>query len=306
MKLATPAAADATESLADWMEFEALRSKEEQTSVEDLVRVIRRTGSTDAFDESNADRGSEVSQIVAQDAFSEVENRKIACGNNGYPFDIEQGLLRLKSKPEDFPYILLLLMSATTPTAGHQGTAALFERMCTQAALEYLGGTANGAGAIRFGSPRKTPLAQLNQAIDDLCVRVAEGGGCKISAKAKHLGDEGLDVVAWRHFPDTKEGKLIAFGQCAGSATGWQQKLIELDSRKFIQKWFREILVVDPIHLFFVPRRIPRDDWHNAGIDGGILFDRCRIVACMTNPTQDLARECRASALRMIAEARSQ
>lgn len=303
MKLLTPVASDSTEDLADWLELQALRSPEKQVSLENLVQVIRQTGSTDAVEGSDGDRGSEVSQGIAQDSFVEIENRKLACGVSRYPFSVEQGLLKLTGEPESSSYVMLLLMSATTPTSGHRGTAVLFERICSEAALGYLGGSGNGADAIRFGSPRKAPTAKLSQALEDLCLRLAEGGGCKDSSKAKHTGDNGLDIVAWRKFPDLKPGKLIAFGQCAGGDGNWQSKLAELDGRKFVQKWFRQMLDVDPVRFFFVPRRISRYDWQHAGIDGGILFDRCRIVACLPDLTNDLAGDCVKATQKLLHEA---
>lgn len=298
--LTVPAASDPTESLADWMEIEALRSQERQTSVAKLTKLIRRTGSTDAIVGPLGDAGSVASQSVAQEAFAEIENRKKACGPSRYPFDVENGFLKVQPSPEDSPYIWLLLMSVVPPTAGHNGTAALFERLCTRATLGYLGGTANGVTAIRFGSPRRPPLAKLSQAIDDLCKSLREGGRCRSPEKAKHTGDEGLDIVAWRHFPDAKEGKLIAFGQCAAGLVGWQSKLAEMDARAFMKKWLFGTLVVDPVRLFFVPRRIPADDWEHAGIDGGVLFDRCRIVACLNEPDDQLTQQCVALAKALL------
>jgi hypothetical protein len=287
-----PAASDPTEVAADWVEFTALRSRERQVSQASLVKLLRLSGSMDAFEGIRSDAGSAASQIIVQDVFSELENRRVACGPDNYPFEIEQGLLSAKAKPERSPYVLLLLMSAKKPTAGHSGTAALFEHMCTNAALTYLGGVDNGAQAIRFGSPREVPFAKFSSALDRLCLNMAEGGGCKAPHKAKHTGDEGLDIVAWRKFPDSKEGQLIAFGQCAGGSGKWEKKLTELDGRKFAQKWLRVMFLVDPVRLFFVPRRIPKNDWEEAGIDGGILFDRCRIVACLKNPSNSLSRAC--------------
>jgi hypothetical protein len=291
-----PSATDSTESLADWVELQALKSPEKQFSLESLVRVIRRGGSTDAFESSRGDSGSEASQRVAADAFGEIENRVKACGaKNRYPFKIQPGLLKVRNEWPSSPYITMLVLSATRPTSGHGGTAVLFERLCCKAAIEYIGGSRNGVRAFRFGSPRRPPLSKLRHAIDHLCKQVAEGGGCRHPHKANHTGDEGLDVVAWRDFPDLKEGKLIAFGQCAAGERAWENKLSELDGDKFVQKWFKEMPVVKPIRLFFLPRRVAKDDWHNSGIDGGILFDRCRIVSCLGLIDASLEKDCKAA-----------
>jgi hypothetical protein len=294
MTLPIPVASDPVESRADWLEFQALRSKERRVSLEDLVRVIRREGSVDGLeiDEDNpVDRGSSRSQQVAEDTFSELENRALAC-HGEYPFELEQGLLKLRDDRATAPYMLLLLLSFKEPTPGHEGTAALFELLCTHAAKQYLGGELCGAAAFRFGSPRQNPFAKLSQAIDYLCEQLCEGGGCRDSKYAKHTGDDGLDIVAWKHFPDRRSGKLIAFGQCAGGRTNWTDKLNELDGRKFAAKLFRDPVVVDPIRFFFVPRRLPSDDWEKVSIDAGVVFDRCRIASCLKGLDENLNRKC--------------
>jgi hypothetical protein len=191
-------------------------------------------------------------------------------------------------------------MSVIQPTSGHDGTAALFEHICTQATLGYLGGALNRVTALRFGSPRKVPLAKLSQAIENLCHNLKEGTGCRSPEKAKHLGDEGLDIVAWRDFPDVKGGKLIVFGQCAAGAAGWQDKLAEMDAHAFMKKWLRTMLIVEPVRLFFVPRRVPTAEWEHAGIDGGVLFDRCRIVACLNELNKQLNDRCKKAATKMM------
>jgi hypothetical protein len=215
---------------------------------------------------------------------------------------VEQGLLRVKEK--DAPYNLLLLLSFTNPTSGHGGTAVLFERLCTLAAHNYFGGEENNAEAIRFGAPRKTPFAKFSQAIDNLCGQLGEGMGCKDPALASDTGDRGLDIVAWKHFPDRKPGKLVAFGQCSSGSGDWTKKLNELDGTKFSKKWLQEQLLVPPIRFFFVPRRISNDHWRLVGIDAGIVFDRCRIASCLPELDAVLKRDCANAAKKLATELR--
>lgn len=290
-----PAASDPVEKLADWLEFQVLGNADRHASLEEMVRVIRTSGSTDALESDEYDRqgdaGSRLSQEIAGNAFAELQTRELACGGQ-YPFTIEQGLLKLSAAPETSAYVLLLLLSAVQPTSGHKGTAVLFERLCTHAARQYLGGEALGVTAYRFGSPRRQPHARLVDAIDHLCKEMSEGGNCRTPDLARHKGDAGLDIVVWKHFPDRRVGKLIAFGQCAGGGTNWEVKASELDGAKFAKTWFREPLVLDPLRLFFVPRRIAGPYWESVGIAGGIVFDRCRVAALSTNLYADLAADC--------------
>ncbi len=290
-----PVASDPVERLADWLETQALTLQDRVASLESLVSVIRRSGSVDAFDDDDAERpqdqGSEVSQQIASDALSETEARAKACGGR-YPFEIEQGLLRLKDKREGDPYIFLLLLSLSRPTAGHNGTAVLFEHVCTHAARQYLGGVAKGAEAIRFGSPRKAPKNQFGAALDDLCCRYwRAAAGSRPKGRATRV-TTGWTLLPGSTFRTAKPGKLMAFGQCAAGEVTWGEKLNELDGSKFARKWFREALVVDPIRLFFVPRCVPVDLWRNTGIDAGIVFDRCRIAACLDDLEPALIARC--------------
>jgi hypothetical protein len=296
LEISVPAASDPVESRADWLEFAALCSKERRVSLEDLVRIIRREGSVDGLDDvddARADRGSARSQQVVEEAFAELAVRVKACDGE-YPFELEQGLLRLRDDAVAAPYLLLLLLSFKEPTSGHAGTAAMFERLCAHAAKQYFGGEANGASAFRFGSPRRVPLAKLSDAIDHLCKELSEGGGVRDPEYAKHTGDEGLDIVAWKHFPDRRGGKLIAFGQCAGGRVNWTDKLNELDGQKFASKLFRDPMIVAPIRFFFIPRRVPSDNWDKVSIDAGVVFDRCRIVSCLKGLDPTLRRDCAA------------
>ena len=295
MRVAAPRASQSTEELADWLEIQALISKDRTASLETLVNDLRRGGSTDALDEGAADKGSETTQAIGGDAFGELANRKQAA-DGGYPFRLDQGMISLE-RDEDVtkPYILLLLLSFIAPTTGYQGTAYLFEKICSHATHRYLGGNTNSVSVLHFGAPRKPPKAKMREAIDHLCSQIGEGAGCKTGKgpKGNRTGDDGLDIVAWREFPDKSAGKLIAFGQCACGATDWESKLSELDGANFVGKWFRERLAVHPIRMFFLPRRVPKQDWHDSGIDGGILFDRCRIVANLQDLDAALEDQCK-------------
>lgn len=279
MNLQNPVASDDVLEHADWLEGVALKSSAGTASLEDLVSVLRQNGSVDGLgddQEISDDRGSVTSQGIANDAFAELQKRAVACGDN-YPFDLAQGLLTIRKNAEDSVYVLLSLLSSDAPTSGHKGTATLFEHICTDAACAYFGGTDTGVNKLRFGAPRKSPLVKFHSAVDDLCVQIGEGGGCSDTTLIHH-GDGGLDVVAWKDFPDKKVGKLIAFGQCAGG-NAWRIKADELDGTKFIRKWIRNPFTVEPIRMFFVPRWIGVDFWRETGIDGGIVFDRGRITS---------------------------
>lgn len=291
-----PNATDSPEELADWVELQALLARDRQFSLESLARVINRSGTTDALrsdpeeDDGGDDpprrlprRAADDSRTVAEAAFSEIETRAKACNGHrdAYPFKVESGIVRLKGEPGSTDYEFFLLLTHAGPTSGHEGTAVLFELLCTVAALGHLGGSRNSARAFRFGAPRKRPLAKLSEAITNFCRDVGEGMGCSSEKEASHTGDGQLDIVAFREFPDGRTGKLVLFGQCAAGASSAEDKLSELDPQAFMKKWLKKQLLVSPMRLFFVPWCPPAHAWEFKVIDSGLLFDRCRIAACI-------------------------
>jgi hypothetical protein len=197
------------------------------------------------------------------------------------------GRITLRDDPLTSNYVFLLLLTFVGPKYGSlkgRNPAKLFEELCTRASEGYLGGPSNRAKAFRFGAPRASPHGRLSVALDHLCLLLNEGGGCNAPEVANHNGDAQLDIVAWREFPDRGAGKIIAFGQCATGQSDVLGKMTELNAGAFILKWFRVPLAVPPIRLFFVPwsyglGHTTTESRHNL-IDAGIIFDRCRIIAC--------------------------
>lgn len=278
-------ATDDPESLADWFEMEALRSKDGRASIADLVRTLRQNGTTDALDESedaaeyDTDPRSERSEAIAEDAFCDVEERAQACGD-AYPFVVNERYIQLRDSGCTLPYTFLLLLSQYGKDAGPSGTdgARLFEDVCSTAAKSYLGGETAQAEARVFGFPRRVLPRGFSAALDKLCQEMGVGGGCKNHPRTKDQKDGKLDIVAWSDFPDRREGKLIGFGQCA-TGQNWRDKVTELIPEYFCAIWMREIIYPTPVRLFFVPFRVQSSFWRDIGVYGSVLFERCRIAA---------------------------
>src|SRR4051794_12118872 len=87
------AATDSATKHADWLELTALAVADRNRSLQDLIQVIRRSGTADAVavdDDETArhDRGSEVSQAVGEAAWAEIEARSTGCAG-AYSFTVE-------------------------------------------------------------------------------------------------------------------------------------------------------------------------------------------------------------------------
>lgn len=300
--LSSPPASASKEELADWLELRALTDGDLSSSLQDLIGELRRNGSMDAFEYSR-DWGSSDSERVAEQAFGELEGRLSACGDSSYPFKVDKHAIVLKKGYEQTSYIFQLLLTkfGLVSPAGIPSPEKTFEEIAAIAARRYLGPDGQVLG-FAFGFPRRHQAKSFQEALDDLCSRIGEGGGAKIPTKdpaglalAKRIADQKdgkVDIVAWRPFPDLRPGKLIGFGQCATGATDWRSKLSELQPQTFEKLWLREGFSISPVRMFFVPRRVEEHEWRHISVQAGILFDRCRIAHHCGPLAKELAAEC--------------
>src|SRR5437667_3323115 len=126
--LNVPAATAGPCELADYLELRAMRAADRNSSIQDLIQDVRRTGTSEELghpddDRGDTDRGGEKSESCALDAFGELEDRKTACGaRDAYPFDIGERSIQLQQTGEDTVYTFLLLLSRYGMGAGPTGT----------------------------------------------------------------------------------------------------------------------------------------------------------------------------------------
>ena len=163
----------------------------------------------------------------------------------------------------------------------------LFEHLSTEAAKRYVQGE-----ALRFGFPREEPVpSSFPDAIDFICEQIQEGRGFKKDREqySGYAKDDGVDVVAWNHFPDHEVGKIVLFGSCA-AGRDWEDKLGDLCVDRFGKHWFRDPPPSPVVRVFFVPHclRLPKDKMIRYTYDAGIIFDRCRISYWAEDEESDL------------------
>ena len=295
--LLVPTASDSRVDQADWVELCCLLSSASGSmSLQDVVGALRHGGSVER------DQGSESSENIAQSVFSELDNRQRACGEDKYPFKLDAHGIEIKQEYVTSPYVFQLLLThfGIVKPPGSGSPERLFEEMAAHAAGQYFGGAASSS--IAFGFPRNYHAKNFHTALDDLCVRLGEGEGAALPetaperqkriAKLLEQKDGKLDIVAWRAFPDRRAGKLIGFGQCACGKTDWRTKFAELQPEAFFKLWLRRPFAVNPVRMFFVPRRIEQDDWTDVAAQAGLLFDRCRIAHHAQGLSADLVAAC--------------
>src|SRR5665811_109964 len=302
-RLTVPAATAAPPEHADWLELEALRAADKNSSSQDLASALRRTGSSEEIEDERpiegpddpvADRGGETTEPIVEAALEEVEDRASACAG-AYPFAIDGQALQGTRSVRSSLYAFLLLVSRYGKDAAPDGlnAAQLFEEVAEVAIANCMGGARNDVRTVQFGFPRRLAPSGFRNALDDLCRRTGEGIESKARPNRKDQKDAALDLVAWRPFPDERRGMVMAWGQCATGAD-WRDKLGELHPENWAAAWMAERPAVVPLSAFFVPHRVDRGHWDVSAIKGGLLFDRCRIAAFAHRLPRHVREGCRA------------
>lgn len=269
---------------ADFLELECLRQSDRNASGSDLAAALGRVDDDLPEERSRSDVRME---NIAEEAFSELVYREQQSGGGPhvYPFSVTESakLLQFTGTKGNWGLYLFMLfatrmnMKNDRVQGGIDGTA-LFEEICCEVAKNYWGERADG---MVFGTARRTGTSEVGSfpdAVNDLCKRLQEGVEYYEHSGSRPAAQDGnLDVVVWKHFTDGKHGKLVGFGQCK-TGTHWKNGLFEMVPTGFCRKWVRTEPVVEPVRLYFMTSRLRHSEWYNCSVDGGILFDRCRIL----------------------------
>jgi hypothetical protein len=291
--------------LADHAEVLALRPPHLRTSSGDLIASLARS---EDEDEDRFER-------PVSEAFEELADRKIHLGEAAhfYPFDIDQESIALRKdflrKDEHFLYLFLLLATKLNMRDDRKHArldgAVLFEFLSCEAAKRYWGATKSAHkgdvrvkglvfGTARFNWQENHEALDENSfeaAVNGLCLVLREGRAFRRKDEAPtRAQDDKLDVVVWREFSDQKPGKLIGFGQCK-TGTNWGSELPRLNPLSFCQRWLDTTPAVTPIKIFFLTDRLANTPYH-FGYEGGVIFDRCRILDYADSIPSKLLADC--------------
>jgi hypothetical protein len=286
-------------TLADWMELWALTSPRRIATDSELTAISQAGEDETPTDPIQADAETEA---LFNDVFGELERRARAAGV-AYPFvlDARGTTLTAVAPPlsdAQVVYVFCLLVSEyrraqllAKPVFERHAAAVedLFQVCSTIAAAGLLGG-----GAVSFGFPRPDGSGFLTALRRTFEGRVREGR-TEVAVRAgvtSHPKDAGIDVVAWRSFPDELPGKLYLLGQCASGAQ-YRNKSVRHFLAPFHGDWFTQQPGSPPIEALFVPfvldqeltpRRGESMGEARAGLylslarSLGVLVDRCRMA----------------------------
>ena len=284
----------ADEDNADRLEWACAAASDGYLAWADVTRQLRLTTSEDEAVATYPEPGERVPEEGWQDIepfetrlddwVGVLSHRDRACGpDDSYPFEITQEGLQLRDAPSA-AYLFQLLVSVGITEDHDDGTTVykLFEELSAAAAGRYLG---DSRTAVVFGSPRRDLPAGFRDAVTHLVDLLREGKACGDREGLSQSNDDGLDVVAWRDFPDRRPPKLILFGQCAVGRR-WKEKTHELRPKSWCKRNLAGSTTLDPIPAFFVPRALSEKDANDAGVDQ-LLLDRCRISSLCSQTLDD-------------------
>ena len=298
------------ESLLDKLEERAWL---EASFSADQKRDIRETD-RDAIRDDNCVMNEAIRRLFKE--------RMRACSLQGergscYPFELEGD--KLTWKKERWSDLYVFLLQATIRSMDRERMAVkngrgweivqkkpksapcdsvdatvLFEDLCLHALKGYLGPRATamriGAGADQCeGFPKR---------FEAVCEKVCEGKVRQRDASkekasfAERLlletsGDCGLDVVAWLDFAESKArgGRLIVFGQCKTGTNYEIAHARRLDPPELTAEYLLEPFTAahsNIVRVFMVAQRPDKPKAAKLNRAGGLLFDRCRIIDCLS------------------------
>jgi hypothetical protein len=264
--------------LADWLELSALEAGDKNASAGDLLSALQ------------IGRNDEADEELSLEVMREIEHREKAAGE-GYPFVLQNArVVQAKPQWEDrLAYIFCLCLSyfGWKPVRGAQVNPwHLFEDLSCIAAAQYLQGK-----FFKFGTRHRSDFTGFQDAISEFCRQMGEGQGFRQQPTLQRKDDK-VDLVAWKDFNDKMPSKLLMFGQCA-AGENWDKKVAELQPEIFWEQWIADPKTSPLIRSFYIPHRIPHDNWQYYARKTGILFDRCRIAHWAWQANHAVLTDCR-------------
>jgi hypothetical protein len=295
--------------VADFAELQCLISPLGRLSKQDLERALGKVNDDEVAEGIEDEQVGSVSRVT-DEAFDELARREMACGKGGYPFCLNEDLLNLRQEvwADDrwAQYLFLLVATRNNMGSGRRveideveiDGADLFEQLSAQVALSFLGGidSDNRCCSHVIGTARRAvgnDTSGYRAAINRLCEALGELGGYSDTPDSGKPQDDGLDIVAWRSFSDSRIGKLLLFGQCKTGDSWNEADITRLNPRSLVSlRTTGKALHTDPLRGFFVSKQVSAL-WAKYVSHGVIIFDRCRLIDYGNRAGNDLVEKCK-------------
>ena len=215
-------------------------------------------------------------------ALGSMERRAQVLGD-AYPFQVFPYAVRARPNATSTPYALLLLVTPKSPARQllHEHSieqmALVFERLVVRALVTLLGPESR---AVRFGWPGDDGRpADFYGAIEWLAGRMGITAGR--AYRPPRRKDGGVDVVAWRPFPDRRSGFPVTLVQCT-----LQEDVTPKSADVDVRNWAGWLtLDADPTAALAVPGTIPVGEVWNEIAVRCLILERLRVAGLLADVT---------------------
>lgn len=248
--------------IADWAETRALGRSTPIAS-----HVLQELGAGHGY--TTADIGLGLNTI----------KRRASLLGDSYPFRTAGGGVAARPESQDFVWCALLLMSAESPLRPNLDLAAAAEHLerITASALANLYGPETRS--VRFAWPSEDGRPpDFPDAIRWLAARMNVSIGS--AYRPPYRKDGGVDVVAWRPFPDGRSGFPVLLAQCT-LEKDHAHKAGDIDLRVW-SGWLA--LDSDPSTALAIAEVVGAGEEWNALAARTVILDRIRLCSLL-DPT---------------------
>ncbi len=275
--------------IADYIEVQCLLSEEGCFSI---VEAVEDSGFVEDEDEIDSIDTDDYNNFA--DALGQIDLRSQYSTLGKYPFVAETKIVSMnESCSEYYRTLYSFLLFATRWKMGRDrivnekdGTL-LFERLCREVLTQFFG---SHAESIVFGTGAEDELKSFEEKVKGLLERINEEGyQFQYPERVHHQQkDNGIDLIAFIPFNDSRKGHFMAFGQCK-TGTSWRDKLGQMSPETFCNVFLSPPLRFRPISIYMVSEACDENWEYLASRALGLLFDRTRIVEFLPdNINEDL------------------
>jgi hypothetical protein len=261
--------------LADLFEVYAIKYGQiSRIDIERYLGILSDNDENEGIDDNDSERANKLDDVIG----ILEERQRILSGKYSFKIDETGNILScIFDETNHFHWCYLyLLLSTNTNMRDNKilnevdGTL-LLEEISAKVLKNYLG---SHAKSFVFGT---AATGGFEAKINHLCQEVGEGIRYRDDRTTHYDRDGKLDTVGWIPFSDRKPSKLIVFGQCK-TGTNWKDTLSQLQPDTFMSKFLYRPFALMPVRSFFISDAVESVRWEDVVIDGGLFFDRCRIV----------------------------
>lgn len=211
--------------------------------------------------------------------------RRAALLGDRYPFKVNEFAVRSTPDVAASSYVTAALMAPGGPVREYlsptpdESMAVIFENLVVEAASRIWG---DAGRALRFGWPSDIGRPpEFDLAIRWLAERIGVGVGH--GYRQPRRKDGGVDVVAWRPFPDNRSGFPVLLVQCT-LQDNLLTKGMDIDTRLW-SSWLA--MDVDPTTALATPAALaPGTVWDELALKYMVL-DRTRIIGLAAPTVSD-------------------